>query len=364
LQRHAEDLEYTELLNIAGDLKDSVMRMVYVATFATSKYASATGIFSKPFNPLLGETYEYVNPKKGYRFFAEQVSHHPPKGAVWAESPKWTYYGESLVKFTIHVNLKSFDMTPESSWFLKLRLASGIEEIYTWKKPVMSATLGMIAGSPTVDHYGSMEVKNCTTGEVCFMSGSKMCPADELSGKIVDAQGQTLYRTRGRWNEQISAYMTPHSLIEEPGSNGAHQYSNSNSNQGFVVWESNRRPEATTTNLTPFLITLNDIPDKLQFYLPPTDSRLRPDQRALERREYQFATAEKIRLEENQRKRRRKRDSAGLTYAPRWFKRTRCDVTGEEYWYFDGTYWMEREKRAGEAWEGVEDIFANMIYSE
>ena len=30
----------------------------------------------KPFNPLLGETFELVG--KDYRFLAEQVSHHPP----------------------------------------------------------------------------------------------------------------------------------------------------------------------------------------------------------------------------------------------------------------------------------------------
>jgi hypothetical protein len=32
---------------------------------------------AKPFNPLLGETFEFVKPGK-YKFFAEQVSHHPP----------------------------------------------------------------------------------------------------------------------------------------------------------------------------------------------------------------------------------------------------------------------------------------------
>lgn len=30
----------------------------------------------KPFNPLLGETYELVTPE--FQFFGEMVSHHPP----------------------------------------------------------------------------------------------------------------------------------------------------------------------------------------------------------------------------------------------------------------------------------------------
>lgn len=35
--------------------------------------------------------------------------------------------------------------------------------------------------------------------------------------------------------------------------------------------------------------------------LPPTDSRLRPDQRCLENGEYEMANAEKLRLEQRQR---------------------------------------------------------------
>lgn len=47
---------------------------VYVATFAISAYASSYHrAGSKPFNPVLGETYECDRPDKGYRFIAEQV---------------------------------------------------------------------------------------------------------------------------------------------------------------------------------------------------------------------------------------------------------------------------------------------------
>lgn len=95
LQRVAEDLEYTDLLDIAADRSDSMERLVYVASYAASEYASTIGRVAKPFNPLLGETFEYVRPDKGYRFFVEQVSHHPPIGAAWAESPKWDYWVSS-----------------------------------------------------------------------------------------------------------------------------------------------------------------------------------------------------------------------------------------------------------------------------
>ncbi len=75
LQVLAEELEYSELLDKAAETDDPYKRMVYVASFAVSSYASTYyRAGTKPFNPLLGETYECVREDKGFRFMAEQVS--------------------------------------------------------------------------------------------------------------------------------------------------------------------------------------------------------------------------------------------------------------------------------------------------
>ena len=105
LQRVAEDMEYVDLLDAAAERMDSTERILYVAAFAASEYASTIGRVAKPFNPLLGETYEYARPDKGYRFLVEQVSHHPPIGAAWAESAKWEYWVSFLVQWRIDVAL-------------------------------------------------------------------------------------------------------------------------------------------------------------------------------------------------------------------------------------------------------------------
>lgn len=45
-----------------------------MAAFAVSAYASSYHrAGSKPFNPVLGETYECARKEKGFRFIAEQV---------------------------------------------------------------------------------------------------------------------------------------------------------------------------------------------------------------------------------------------------------------------------------------------------
>jgi hypothetical protein len=52
---------------------NDLMRILNVAAFAVSGYASTEGRQCKPFNPLLGETYEADYPDKGLRFFSEKV---------------------------------------------------------------------------------------------------------------------------------------------------------------------------------------------------------------------------------------------------------------------------------------------------
>ena len=364
LQRVAEDMEYTDLLDTAAQRADSSERMVYVAAFAASEYASTIGRVAKPFNPLLGETYEYARPDKGYRFFIEQVSHHPPIGAAWAESPRWDYYGESAVKSKFYG--KSFDINPLGTWFLKLRpISGGAEELYTWKK-VTSSVIGIITGSPTVDNYGPMEIKNWTTGEVCSLDfkarGWKASSAYQVAGKVVDADGNTRWSIGGRWNDKIFARLTPgyeaSAANLENVSSPATEHQ-PGSNQAFLVWQAHTRSSGIPFNLTPFVVTLNAIPDKLKPCLPQTDTRLRPDQRAMEDGEYDFAATEKNRVEEKQRAKRRQKEAAGTEHVPRWFRKAKCSVTGEEYWHTEGEYWRMRSTVTtgkGE-WEGVDDIF-------
>ncbi|KAM7205288.1 Oxysterol-binding protein 2 [Rhypophila sp. PSN 637] len=369
LYRCGEDMEYADLLDLAADRTDSIERLLYVGAFAASEYASTIGRVAKPFNPLLGETFEYVRPDKNYRFFIEQVSHHPPIGAAWAESPKWTYYGESAVKSKFYG--KSFDINPLGTWFLRLRPTSGgKEDFYTWKK-VTSSVVGIITGNPVVDNYGPMEIKNWTTGEVCHIEfkarGWKASSAYQLTGKVVDANGRVRVSIGGRWNSKIYARLTPgyEATVDEPTNDvdaeSIHRGSINDTNKAFLIWQANPRPEGIPFNLTPFVLTFNHIDEKLRPWIAPTDSRLRPDQRAMEDGEYDLAATEKNRLEEAQRARRKEREARGEEFVPAWFTKERCEITGEQYWKFNGKYWEER-KRAGpngepDAWKGLEPIF-------
>ncbi|EPY52957.1 sterol binding ankyrin repeat protein [Schizosaccharomyces cryophilus OY26] len=345
LQRVAEDMEYTDLLNLASQQDDPAWRVLYVAAFAASEYASTINRVAKPFNPLLGETYELCRPDKGYRFVIEQVSHHPPVGAAYSESVNWKYYGESSVKSKFYG--KSFDISPLGTWYLELKTPSGKTELFTWKK-ITSSVVGIIAGNPTIDNYGQMLVQNHSDDVNCILDfkprGWRGTHAYEVKGSVQSTSDVPEYTVNGHWNDKIFAY-------------------NSGSNK-TMLWQNHERPPRPF-NLTPFAISLNALTDELKPWLPPTDTRLRPDQRAMEVGQYDLAAEEKNRLEEKQRGKRKMRDQGEVQeWRPRWFSMKKHPITGEDYWEFSGEYWNVREE-AGKAklsgqsfeWPGVENIF-------
>ena len=65
--------ECRPVVQAAQEPAGSIERFLMVAAFAVSGYSSTAGRTSKPFNPLLGETYELVHAEKGFRAVVEKV---------------------------------------------------------------------------------------------------------------------------------------------------------------------------------------------------------------------------------------------------------------------------------------------------
>ncbi|KAG9354925.1 hypothetical protein JZ751_001638, partial [Albula glossodonta] len=81
LQRLTEDLEYHELLDRAAKCESSLEQLCYVAAFSVSSYSTTVHRTAKPFNPLLGETYELDRLEDyGYRSLCEQNAYTPLAG--------------------------------------------------------------------------------------------------------------------------------------------------------------------------------------------------------------------------------------------------------------------------------------------
>lgn len=153
LQKRCEEFQYTALLREAADTEDDALRVAKIAAFVAAGFATAKHrIQRKPFNPLLGETFEAFRADRGIEFFAEKVQHHPPVLLSYAADPegKWQYHGSigSQEKFLG----RSFEITPKEDNHLTLK-SSGIT--VSWTKPS-----AYVRGLMTGDRY--IEVSSFT----------------------------------------------------------------------------------------------------------------------------------------------------------------------------------------------------------
>ncbi|KAJ1267328.1 hypothetical protein BS78_07G047300 [Paspalum vaginatum] len=337
LQKCFEDLEYSYLLDEAyqhGKVGNSLMRILKVAAFAVSGYASSVARPCKPFNPLLGETYEADYPDRGVRFFAEKVSHHPMLIACHCEGKGWKFWGDSNLKSRFWG--QSIQVEPVG--ILTLEFDDG--EIFQWNK-VTTTIHNLILGKLYCSHHGIMHIKgnHQYSCKLKFKEPSLLDRNPHLvQGSVEDTDEKKASFLIGKWDE--SMYYS---------NSDTFKVKNADQLKGAsLLWEKNKpAPNPTRYNLSSFAITLNELTPGLQEKLPPTDSRLRPDQRHLENGEYEKANAEKLRLERRQRMSTKLQDNG---WKPRWFEQDTEDGT----YRYKGGYWETREKGC---WDGCLNIF-------
>jgi len=89
LQKTCEAMEYQDIIHKANNCKDPVLRLIYIGIFNMAQYRCSEGRLTKPYNPILGETYEMKT--KDFSLISEQVSHHPPISAAYAKSTSGDY---------------------------------------------------------------------------------------------------------------------------------------------------------------------------------------------------------------------------------------------------------------------------------
>ncbi|KAH7447555.1 hypothetical protein KP509_01G111700 [Ceratopteris richardii] len=338
LQKCFEDLEYSYLLDRAyewGRRGNPLMRLLHVAAFAVSGYSSTEDRNCKPFNPLLGETYEADFPDKGLRFFSEKVSHHPMIVACHCDGKGWRFWGDSNVKSKFWG--RSIQLDPVG--ILTLEFEDG--ETYQWSK-VTTSIYNLIIGKLYCDHYGTMRIQG-NRELSCRLKFKEQSIIDrnphQVQGFVHDKTGQKLASLFGKWDE--SMYYVPGDLAAKPKGYDP-------MTEAELLWERNKPSVFSTRyNLTSFAITLNELTPGLKELLPPTDSRLRPDQRHLENGEYDRAFQEKLRLEEKQRVARKLQERG---WQPRWFHKPK----GKDTYQYIGGYW---EARSTGNWSSCPDIF-------
>uniref|UniRef100_A0A3B5QYF6 Oxysterol-binding protein n=1 Tax=Xiphophorus maculatus TaxID=8083 RepID=A0A3B5QYF6_XIPMA len=318
LQRLCEELEYSELLDIANQTEDPYQRMVYVATFAISAYASSYyRAGSKPFNPVLGETYECDRPDKGFRFIAEQVSHHPPVSACHSDSKHFCFWQD--VRWKNKFWGKSMEIVPVGTTHVTL---PAFGDHYEWNK-VTSCIHNILSGQRWIEHYGEMAIKNKNSNvcqcKVTFVKAKSWnSTVNEIEGVVTDSNGKVVHTIFGKWHESVFQGDPP---------------------SATCIWRANPMPveQEQYYGFTQFAVELNELDSSLKPLLPPTDTRFRPDQRLLEEGNIDGAEEQKQRIEQLQRERRRVLQDNSMIHQPRFFKKSKDDT-----WVSNNTYWEQR----------------------
>ncbi|XP_077391837.1 oxysterol-binding protein-related protein 7-like isoform X2 [Festucalex cinctus] len=326
LQRVSEELEYSDLLDVANRTDDPYERMVYVAAFSISGYAWASWRYRyKPFNPVLGETYENHREDRGFRYVSEQVSHHPPISACHAESENFTFWQDQRWKNKFWG--KSVEIL--SSGPVNVTLPR-YGDHYEWNKAV-TCIHNVLSQQRWLEHYGEIVIRNkasdACTCKITFVK-SRYWTSDSskngVQGVVLDRAGEVVHRFGGFWHEGIFCDTLP---------------------SPKCIWKPNVQPDDHFQyyGFSCYARELNELTPELKAVLPPTDTRFRPDQRLLEEGKVAEADKKKDEVEEKQRERRKEMAKQGKQHIPRFFRKE-VDQDNREVWLYKGNYWNLREE--------------------
>jgi len=277
----------------------------------------------------LGETFEFIPHSGKYKCFAEQVSHHPPISVAYITSDKFILELEMELKTKFTGN--SSDVIVLGTNYFTI---PEFGDKFTWGH-LDTCAHNVIIGGMWVDHFGNLEIINHTTGDKALIKATRSgwlgAGRFDIQGEIFDASGNLKLKINGKWNDSLFATkMNPDATPQgEP----------------ILLWKRGTFP-AHKWNWPKFNDDLNWLDDKYEAILPPTDSRLRGDRRYLEKGDLDTAGKEKVRIEEEQRAKRKSREQKGETYEPKYFKK--AETEGGHKWNYVGDYWAEREQRIKE----------------
>lgn len=333
LQKYAELLEYSDLIENAlkyNHEENSGEQILRIAAFATSYLSSMrhkVRSSRKPFNPLLGETFELVREDKGFRFLCEKVSHRPPVFALNVDSANWN------LSFSPSPSQKFWGKTSEffTSGTVRLSIKSS-GEVFTWNHPTC-VLKNIIAGEKYFEPSSSIIVKSSSglRAVVEFAKGGMFSGrSQDLVIKAYDSSKKQLaYSVTGTWTESMTLKT---GTVEKSIWTAGALLQNFEKKFGF----------------TEFVGTLNKITKIEEGFLPPSDSRLRPDMQAYSKGDIPTAESLKQKLEEGQRQRRQALKDANEVYKPLYFVQEGGDPakpdTGE--WVYKtgkDSYWNRRK---------------------
>uniref|UniRef100_A0A7S3LT14 Oxysterol-binding protein n=1 Tax=Palpitomonas bilix TaxID=652834 RepID=A0A7S3LT14_9EUKA len=210
-------------LRLANETGDKVERFKLIMAMAIASLRQ-TVIARKPFNPILGETFE-ASFEDGAQIFAEQTSHHPPVSHYEVDGPNGDYHIDGYAAWSASLkgpnSLKGHQTGP-----INIRLRDGTE--YTYNLPYL-VLQGIMVGTRVLQYEGVMKFRDISNNLECdlafnpdkaggffksLFSRKKRAPADTISGECKRGE-ETLFEVQGSWLSHLECNGKRYWTIDE-----------------------------------------------------------------------------------------------------------------------------------------------------
>ncbi|CAF1381806.1 unnamed protein product [Rotaria sordida] len=130
----------------------------------------------------LRETYEYIREDKGWKFIAEQVSHHPPISVCICISSNFIFSQKLQAK------VKFREIFPDS---LNILIFPKYNETITWNKYTICIH-NVLSSERWIDHYGDVLVESSfgNKARISFIQSNYRTRLSNVAGDIEDSTGK------------------------------------------------------------------------------------------------------------------------------------------------------------------------------
>ena len=322
-QKQCEKFYYLDLLNKASLIKKNpALQICYIAAFIIGEIFLNIGRFLKPFNPIIGETFEFCYNCQKFRYYAEQVKHHPPITAFIGETPDFVYYGDTANDTSFKFLKGAMELTFKNKIHVYLKNSGNH---YVFNRPVVSIK-GLMKPPMYNDYSGCTIIQDVNDKNLkCELNFIEQSWTSEnigdFEGKVFSDENKVEYIIGGNWKEEIF-------ITDADGNNKE------------VLLKLNKKNLYLQNNLEqynlPFYTSnLNYLNDVLKNVLPKNDSRFREDIRLLEiGGDNEKAQEFKDKYEEKQRKELNNENHKIL-----FFIEKKDIETDEVYYLPNGEYW-------------------------
>ena len=337
LQKYCEQFQNIKILKDVSLIDNDEKRIIAIFQFLLEESDINATRTLKPFNPILGETYEYYDKYNNFRYFSEQVEHKPNTiNAFICESDNIKIFGDTHYETSFAI-LKGA-MTLKFVTKTHVIFLNDDKE-FVYSKPIVFIK-GVLTGKLTTDYSGDIEIysdKGLFCAKINF---------EDFTGKInggfynKNNMDKPIGVFKGNWKENVK-YIK--SGVET------------------IIWEKDNSLQIGRFDLNSLdyslnfeTLKLNEINDELKQFLPITDCRFRPDTLIYENNDPVKAEEVKKILEEKQRNKIKDLEDKKITYEPKYFKKEKNIISNDEVYVYSGDYFGNRNKgNFGE----VENIF-------